>query len=423
MGQTFHYGRSARLFPTVNSNEDRATSVFLATINIVDAYRVLLMKTLERTVSRRGKDFSVFVHPQFGGRNSPKDIPDGMILVEKGGKQWKALIEVKIKNADLDQGQLERYLNRAIEKKCDALITISNEMCSSPDNPPLRLISRDRKFKRIGYYHWSWKYLLHVAKHLLDNDLVDDKTQEKVLAEFVTFLRDSGSGVTGFTSMNRNWKEFVSTKKVGGIPQQQHYEDVVSDWHQETSELMLILSEHLEQDVKLVLDKQVKGKPELRLKQDVDILKKTGELASIFDIDGYDHPLNVSLDIDHRSLHFSVVRELTDRVKTPYKRIEHFLKELHAHTGEESGRHDNVHLFAKWPYLQNLTDTTMFDAMQAMNLDELQSSKLIHKDKDSIQHLVIKYSPKGVSAAIQSPTKIVQKIESEILFFCDHYLG
>jgi len=423
VGNTFHYGRSARLFPTVKSGEDRATSVFLATLNIVDDYRIFLMKTLDKNVSRRGRDFSVFVHPQFGGRNSPKDIPDGMILVEKGKTQWKALIEVKIKDVDLDQGQLERYLNRAAEKKCNALITISNEMCSSPENPPLRLVSRDRKYKKIGYFHWSWKYLLHVAKYLLDNNLIDDKTQENVLIEFVEFLRDSGSGVTGFTSMNRNWKDFVSTKKVGGIPQQQHYEDVVSDWHQESSELMLILSEHLDRDVRLVLEKDVKGKPEKRLKRDVDFLKKSGELVSTFDIEGHDHPLNVALDIDHRSLHFSMVRDLTDRVKTPYKRIEHFLKELHLLTGEESGKHDNVHIFAKWPYLPNMTDTTLFDAMQAMNLNELQSSKLINKDKDTIQHLVLKYSPKGVSSAIQNPTKIIQKIEGEILYFCDHYIG
>lgn len=244
MGELFNYGQEARLFPTVKSAEDRATSVFLATLKIVDIYRQTLMKTVNMRVSKRGNDFAVYVHPQFGGRNSPKDIPDGMIKVEKSGATWKSLIEVKINKSDLDQNQLERYLSRAVEKKCDALITISNEMCAAPDKPPLRLVSRDRRFKKIPYYHWSWKYILHVAEVLIRDEKIEDETQLAVMKEFVAFLRDSNSGISGFSSMNRNWKDFVTALKVGGRSEQQVFEDVVADWHQETSELALILTDY-----------------------------------------------------------------------------------------------------------------------------------------------------------------------------------
>lgn len=421
MAKSFVYGRNARLFPTVKSEEDRATSILLATMTYVDGFRRTLMKTTGQTVSKRGNDFSVCVHPQFGGKDSPKDIPDGMITVRKGGNEWNALIEVKIKKADLDQGQLERYLHRAVENTCDALITISNEMCRVPEEPPLRLISREREFKKITYYHWSWKFILHTAESLLVSSEIENPTQKQILSELVLFLRDSKSGVSGFTSMNRQWKDFVATKKVGGRPSQQLYEDVVSDWHQETAELAIILENHLERTVAEVVPKPAIGSPEKRLKHDVEHLQETGDLLASFSIKGLSHKLNIALEVDQRSLHFSIARDLSDKVKTPYKRIERFLRTLQE-GDEETGRHDNVHLFVKWPRQKIMTDTTLFDALQDMIDGDLQTSKLINQDKDAVQHVILKYTPSGMASAIQSPTKIISRLESDILYFCDHYL-
>lgn len=423
MGELFNYGHEARLFPTVKSAEDRATSVFLATLNLVDVYRQILMKSVDKPVSKRGKDFTVYVHPQFGGKQSPKDIPDGMIKVIKSGLEWKCLIEVKINTSDLDQGQLERYLSRAVEKKCDALITISNEMCAAPDKPPLRLVSRDRRFKNIPYYHWSWKYLLHVAELLLREDKIEDDTQARILAEFVMFLRDTSSGISGFSHMNRNWKQFVTTLKVGGRPEQQDFEDVVADWHQESSELALILSDHFRTSVNQVIPRDQKSSPEKRLKEDVSLLKNTGDLEAIFDVEGMRHELKVVLEVDQRCLHFSVCHDLPSQVKTPYKRIERFLRVFqNEEATHETGKHSNVHIFAKWPYLTEPTDTTLFDALQATSVDELKTSKLINREKDTIQHVELKYTPPGVASAIQSPSKIISKLEKEVLFFCEHYV-
>lgn len=166
-----------------------------------------------------------------------------------------------------------------------------------------------------------------------------------------------------------------------------------------------------------------KSSAEKRLKHDIDLLKKTGDLQAEFDIEGMPFNLNIVLEVDQRCLHFSMCHELTDRVKTPYKRIERFLKSFgEGNSLEETGKHNNVHLFAKWPYVPEPTDTTLFDALQAASVDELKTSKLIHPDKDTIQHVEVKYTPSGVASAIQSPSKIISKLESDIIFFCEHYV-
>ena len=422
MSSNFKYGSQARLFPTVKSDEDRATSIFLATFAMVYEFRYSLMISVGRKMSKRGHDFSVTTHPRFGGRYSPSDIPDGLIVHDKGS-EWRAAIEVKIKRSDLDQGQLERYLKQVKENRCDALITISNEMCSNPERPPLRLVSSDKHLKKIPYYHWSWKYISHTAERLVLDEAIKDETQLAVLKEFILFLKDPKSGVAGFTSMNQNWSEFVDDLRVRGNPGQQAYEDAVSDWHQESSELTLILAEHFKKPVVQIIKKANKTSQEKRLSADVEHLKKTGDLQAAFEIDGIKHPLKIDLEVDQRCFRISMCHDLPTRVSTPYKRIEHFLKNFHSSKEKtESGKHDHVHIFAKWPYINDMTNTTLFDAIQRMNDDKLRESKLIRDDKDSIQYVELTYSPAGIASDIRSRKKIIATIESQVRFFCEHYV-
>lgn len=422
MVDKFSYGEPVRLFPTVKSDEDRATSILLATMDLVPDFRAVLLGTTGRKVTKRGDSFFVTVHPKFGGKYSDKDIPDGL-LVHTRKDEWKAAIEVKINQSDLDQNQLERYLKRVQEYKCDALITISNEMCAYPERPPLRLLSTDKKLRKIPYYHWTWKFIAHSVERLLLDGLPEGFTERRILEEFKAFLNDPKSGVAGFTAMNQGWTEFVNDLKVRGTPEVECYENAVSDWHQETAELAIIVSKRLGRGVEINVDRALKSSNEKRLKHDVDLLKRTGDLVASYNIEGVDHSLNIVLEIDQRCLRISMRHDLSDKVKTPYKRVERFLKNFHDADNEKSGKHDHVHIFAKWPYVPEMTNTTLFDAIQRMEDDELRGSKLIMDDKDSVQFVELTFSPSGISKDILSRKKIINAIEREVEFFCDRYVN
>jgi len=249
------------------------------------------------------------------------------------------------------------------------------------------------------------------------------ETQSEILKEFILFLDDPKSGVAGFTSMNQNWGDFVDDLKVRGNPGQQSYEDAVSDWHQESAELAFLISEQFKTPVSQILSNSHRKSGEKRLQDDVEHLKDTGDLNAEFQIENVKHPLRITLEVDQRCFRISMCHDLPTKVVTPYKRIEHFLKRFSPSDDDtKSGKHDHVHIFAKWPYVNDMTNTTLFDAIQRTTDDKLRESKLIRDDKDSIQFVELTYSPSGIASDIRSRKKIVSTIESQVRFFCEHYV-
>ena len=416
-------GHEPRLIPSNKSDEDRATSSFLAVLIHVDEFRRVLMRSVGRSVRKSGNDFNAELHPSFRGKYSETDIPDGMIVHEKSGDTWKAAIEVKVKSNDLDLPQLERYLRKAREHKLSALITISNEMCIAPDKPPLRLKTSDRKLRSINHYHWSWSYIRHKAIQLLELDDIADSNQRYVLNEFVRFLQDPSTGIEGFRQMGPSWKELVDDLKHGVTDTPQEvFEDAVSDWHQECADLAFQLAACLGRPVSQVVPSAISTR-ESRLDEDVAHLRKHGDLQAEFDIGDGKNTLRVCLDIDRRALSVSKAYDLPTNVKTPYKRIEHFIRRVAGPEEEaEDGQHEGMRISAKWPYVKDLTSTTLFDAMQDVANGDLQQNRLVNTDKDTIQYVELQYMPPKVATKISSRKKVVELLEQSVAHFCDHYL-
>jgi len=419
MADKFTYGYDATLFPMTTSGEDKATSIFFAILNLVQPFRDTLLKTIGKRAYRSGADFSATLHPSFGGKYSSKDIPDGLIkLTQK--ETWSALVEVKIKGQDLSTGQLDNYLKRVKEHKLSALITISNELCSSPNRPPLRLKSSDKDFRKIEHFHWSWRYILFHARSILANNEIETEVEKQLLSQFITFLENDKSGITGFNSMPSTWSKFAQKLRDGGFPDQDICEEIVGSWFQETSELALILSDALDIPVEEVIHVQT---TERRIEEAVKLIKETGDLRAEFKIENHKYPLIVSLDIDGRRLQFSAKHDLPKTAKTPYKRIEHFLKSFYQESdGDEWGGHENVRVFAYWPHLKDPTDMTMFDAIQHSLDDELKNASFILENKDRIKNLELCYTPSKVSAKIMSKKNVITLIEEEIIFFARNYV-
>jgi len=416
-------GLPPRLIPNNKSEEDRATSAFLAVFLAVTCFRKALMKSIGRNVRKSGSDTQAFVHPSFRGNYSKTDIPDGLIVHTKSGKDWIATIEVKVKANDLDVSQIERYIEQSQAKGVQALITISNEMCISPDRPPLRLKSSQKKLQKLKHYHWSWTYILHTAQDLLAKEGFEETAQEFVLSEFVRFLLDPKTGVEGFKSMGQNWKNLVDDLKTRAPDTPQHYyEEAVSDWHQECADLVFQLSRQLGKPITQI----IKPKPssaEKRLAADVSAFKKSGDLSATYDVDDGSNYLEIKLEVDQRAIRISKQFDLPTRVKTPHKRIEHFIRKFDQSDSEtETGKHDGVRICAKWPYVPEMTSTTLFSALQDSQNDELPKNRLINVEKETIQHVELQYFPSSVASKISNRKTVISLLENSIEHFCKHYI-
>ncbi len=418
MSEPFKGGQATTLFPMMtNGLEDRATCIFFAVFDLIYPFRNRLLNSIGQKAYKTGNDFSCVLRPSIGGRLSDKDIPDALISLDQK-TEWNALVEVKIGSSDLDQAQLGRYLNRAISEDVDALITISNEMCAQPNEPPLRLKPAEKRLRKIPHFHWSWRYIKHQAKITArDDDL--DAIEAKILAQFVEFLEHEKSGIHGYRDMPKCWPDFVDTLRDGGRPKEDDVDDVISGWFQETSDLSIILSEYFQEDVFEVQDENT-----LELKKDVaeNHLAKTGDLRAKFKLpnNGY---VNILVDIDGRCIKFETAHTPTAKVKTPVKQIERFLDTFRDQDTEaEWGGHSDVRIFAKWQRRREMTDIRMSDAMIDAKEDTLKNSALIHPESTNLSQIIVQYTPKGSSTNIRSRKKMIDFLESQLIFFVETYV-
>ena len=418
MSEPFKGGQAPTLFPMMtNGLEDRATCIFFAVLGLVYPFRNILMKTIGQRAYKSGSDFECLLRPSIGGRISDKDIPDALISL-KQKTLWKALVEVKIGSNDLDQAQLGRYLKRAMTEKVDALITISNEMCSNPEAPPLRLKPAEKRLRRIPHFHWSWRYIRYQAELVLRNFELT-VIEKALLKQFVEFLSHEKSGIHGYNSMPKCWGDFVDTLRDGGKPKTDDIDNVLAGWFQEISDLSLILSEHFKADVTPVFNEKT---IELRKDNAETLLLKTGDLEASFTLPRKKY-ISVLIDIDSRSFKFETVHTPTEKVKTPYKQVERFLDTFRDKESEEEwGDHSDVRIFAKWARYKDMTDSKMSDAMINAKEDTLATSNLIHFKSENLSEIIVQYTPTGAAKNIRNRKKMIEFLENQIIFFAETYV-
>ena len=298
-------GEQARLIPVVadTSKEQRTASVLLAAMRGVHEFRQIMLSSLGVKAGNRSTlDTWTEVAFKSEDKTDKADRPDGLILLHTGRKQWCALVEAKVGNAEVDENQLKQYLQQAKKHKLDAVITVTNQFVAMPLHHPVKVPKN--LVKGVGLYHWSWMYAITQATLLLESDAIESPDQRFLLEEVLRYLGSDSSGISRFDSMNREWRDVVGKVRSGAVLSKsaEEIENTVSSWHQEQRDLCLVMSRKLGQAVKLKLSRTHRLDPVARLKDDCELLAKEQRLVCILDVPNAVAPLEVIADLNKRTI-------------------------------------------------------------------------------------------------------------------------
>jgi hypothetical protein len=147
----------ARLIPVtsasgVEARERCSASALLAVMSAVYEFGRAILRPLGAPAGK----VETFVEVPFRlGNNTTR--PDGVITVTRGSRTWGALVEVKTGANDLEEKQVDAYLDLARQLEFDALLTISNQYVThssdlsvAVDRKKLRRVRPPRVLHRRG---------------------------------------------------------------------------------------------------------------------------------------------------------------------------------------------------------------------------------------------------------------------------------
>jgi hypothetical protein len=335
-------GEKARLIPVAKKEELRNTSVTFAMLIAVKEWADSLFSPLGAPTGKRAKT-SAWLEPVFkDGKNSCKYRPDGLIVVSNGRTEWRALVEAKVHNVDLDANQIEKYLEIAKNHNIDAVVTISNQFVATPTQSPCEISWK--KLKKVSLYHWSWSYLETEAKIQLSKSAVSDPDQAYMLEEYVRYLEHKSAGVREFNQMSKEWGEacnaYFTKSNLNNEPQKSAA--VVNDWEELMRCTALAMSRHLGTNVTNALTAKERKDPIARLKAMQSSFVKTGELESRLIVPNAASPIIVEADLTRRSVTVSMSIDAPRDKKRAPAAINWLLRQL------KETKDNSILIGAKW---------------------------------------------------------------------------
>ena len=336
-------GELARLIPVATKPELRNTCVTCAMLMAVEEFAESLLSALGAPIGKRAKT-QVWIEPVFkSAKNDNKERPDALIVVDNGRREWRALVETKTKGADLDAGQIERYLDIAKAHEVDAVVTISNQFVATPTQSPCDI--NWQKLKKVSLFHWSWSYLKTEAKIQLSKSAVSDPDQAYMLEEYVRYLEHDSAGVSEFEQMGKEWVEacklyFAKSKLDKKSPMGAA---VVSDWDELMRCTALLMSRELETNVTTVLSAKERKDPNSRMEALQSSFISSGELESRLEVPDAASPISVEADLTRRSVTVSMTVDAPRDKKRAPATVTWLLRQL---SKTEDG---SIMLVAKWP--------------------------------------------------------------------------
>ncbi|WP_417726482.1 hypothetical protein [Roseovarius sp.] len=399
-------GETARLFPVLatTSKEGRTTSIVLACISKVEEFGTELMVSLGQRVGKR-TTLQTYTEVVFKNEKVKlKDRPDGLIVMQNGTKQWRALVEAKVGNVELGAEQIERYREIAKEQGVDCVITISNQFATTPENHPIEDVRKSRS--KIPVYHWSWMSILTTTDILLNKDAIADDDQKLLLNELRRFLTHESAGVKGFDRMPPEWAEVNRLISAGGrIPAKSTEATIVLDaWHQETRDLSLILSRQTETTVQEKLPKKHRQDPAERRKDELLTLKEVGQLRSTLEIPGAAGSLEIVADIARRTLDIGMTLRAPEDKVSSKTRVNWLLRQI------KTDKHDELFVRLKWP---GRSEATQFPLSELIG-----DPAVCEKDKAGLQVLSFHvFMARRLGAKFTQQVNFIKELEEAVPFF------
>jgi hypothetical protein len=315
----------ARLIPAMGirgqeEQEKRATTSLLAVMRAVPEFGHALVGSLGAPKGR----IATFTEIQLKDGAGKTHIPDGAVVVERGKKLWRCLVEVKTGAADLKAEQVNRYLDMAREHRFDAVLTISNQITSAPTDSPVDVDRR--KLRSLGLVHLSWWRILTEAIVQHRHRGVSDPDQAWILGELIAYLDDERSGASGFQDMGENWVKVRSGAGDSTLrPGDPEVRDVAGRWDQFVEYLCLGLGQDLGRDVRPVRPR--KQTSASRLDSSCAMLATQGSLEAAIRVPDAAGPLAVQADLRTRKVITSVSLEAPGDGR-PATRINWMLRQL-----------------------------------------------------------------------------------------------
>ena len=275
--------KKARLFPNGNTNnENQTTSIFLASLSAVKEYREELILGLG---DRKIKAFNAKLHT-FTQINSEdkKDKPDGLIVITTGKHEpiveWACLVEAKIDKNPIDVRQVKRYVKFGKNIGITNLLTISNDLATSPNQSPIK-----NKFSKVELrggelFHWSWTYLKVTSSRLIRDKAIEDEDHIYLLKELRNYF-DSHPKLKNYIHMGKSWKDSskIVSNSIDKNVNKQTSEDVSKSFMQEEKDLSLQLTDQSKMHVELFVK-------ENRDEQLIEMISQNKQVVSTFMING-----------------------------------------------------------------------------------------------------------------------------------------
>lgn len=295
----------ARLIPVsgianASEAEVRATSALLSVLTIVRDLSLAVTSPLGSSSARRAT-VEAFIETRFKLGDSGAVVrPDGLIQVTYGSSTWRALVEVKTGDNDLEAEQVNNYLAVAREQGIDAVITLSNQIGVGGVHPCDGVKLRANSKVRLA--HFSWTEILAFAVRAKVHRGVEDPEQAWILGELIRYLEHPSSGAMAFDDMGGNWVPVRDGAREGTLRRAgDDVREIVQRWEQLMRFAALKLGADIGVDVQHIVPKS-QSEVKARTGYLTDLIVGSGGLDGTLRIPGAAGTVTIAADLRARQI-------------------------------------------------------------------------------------------------------------------------